>query len=178
MTSDDERADWLAFYSATAADLAENRAGRLTAQQRALAAGATKSDAVEMVGLALVLTAVMGGVFWMYATSRHFDASDGLDGTELGLSALMLALPAAALAWAAYTVWIHLRHAGAARVERVAGPVIKQTQRHRQLVLHTLVVGEVSLDVAPRVFDRVKHGASYAIYFVPGSRVVVMLEPL
>jgi hypothetical protein len=179
VSDDDERAGWLALFGQTERDLEENRRGRLSPRQRHLASSATRDDAIFMVGLAVVLSAVMIGVLWMLVSNgRVLVWDDGVSFAEIVIVAFTVGLPLVSLGWAGWTVHIHLASRGEARVEVREGALDKRVLRHGRAEVCSITIAGESLDVAPLVFDRLMAGARYRVFFVPGSRVVVMVEPL
>lgn len=170
--------DFLALFGLTASDLEENRRGRLSATQARLARAATREDAIWMGGFAIGAWVVMGGVLWIFQTSPHaFRWGSALSPSELGILALILALPVAATIWAVWTLVVHVRSRAAARVEVREGIVRRSVLRHRQAAVHTIAIDGESLDVSPRAFECIDDGARYRVYYVARSRVVVMIEP-
>lgn len=169
---------WLAAHGMSATTLAENRAGRLTAEQRAAIAQSARESAR---GRVIALIAAVGALAWL--ALRIVDAIDRrgpLPSSWLGPTAL---LALAAIAAAAVAVQQHraAARAGDVHVEHRAGPLRKRCEvgGHRTIVFHTFIeVGGLDVEIPHELYAALVPGLSHRIFVAAGRCLSIELaEP-
>jgi hypothetical protein len=160
---------WLGAFQASLSDLDANRAGTLSPLQVQRVRDATRTDAVFMSGFALVASAVMLFVLWLVWSSGK--------PVPWALYALILALPVSASLWAARTIYIHRRYGDVTRVRVLEGITTRHVLSYKGTSIYSLTVDGHKLDITEAIYAHIVDGAAHRIYYVPGSRIVVMIEP-
>lgn len=170
---------WLALFELTHADLESNRRGVLSERQQRTARAATGADARSMLGISMGAWAMFGGIVWILQTSPHaIRLGEPLESAHYAMIGTGIALPLAATLWTLYAAAVHFGSRADTTVRSTEGPVQKRALRHRHTEVLSISIGAESLDVSARVFERLAEGARYRVFFVPTSRLVVMIEPL
>lgn len=166
----------LAVFETTSDEVDALRRGELPPKYRSRVSEATRSDAAWMTGLAVVLCAVLWPILgYLIVDGRIFD-----DGNVIAIGAIFLVagvLPAAAVAWSAWTWIVHGKTP--AKTQVVEGVIWLEAHRQRgMVVLRELHVDGRAFALSEQAFHVLRPRARYRVFFVPVADVVVAIEPL
>lgn len=161
----------------TPSDLNANRAGRLSASQRA---SLLRSDIVRLGGVALCLLAAVGSVGLAFAIGT----GDPLFATLLSLAAVLI-FAAGALAVSSFALWRDLTAGAVSRLEGQVEPTVRQFEATKSTPLRPAstyegyfwVVGDQRFAVSGTAFGALTP-ARHCLYFLPRTRRVVAAEPM
>lgn len=176
----DHRAELLAAFDATEADVAVNRRGEVTDRQRLLIRRGVDEDATSMFVIALVLAVVMYGIGGFLVVDgrvlRVEDASDvaGL----LGIAFCTFVLPTAGIVWAGYTAWIASLARGKLTVKALEGLVETRRIAYQHTEVFDVRVAGQTFHLTQRGFAAVVSGARYRVHVIEPIRAVIVIEPL
>lgn len=169
-----------AVFDISEEDVATLRAGTLPPAQAQRVKAATRKDAVSMTVIAGLLTVVLVPILVLLVhDGRVFrDVEGSSDKVAVGVIVLLTAgLPVSSIAWSVRTWIAHARTV--LRTESVEGLTRLIEHRHRGLVvLRELETGGKRLGISDRVHSALRDGEGYRVFYVPGSDVVVWIEPL
>ncbi|MBN8609501.1 MAG: hypothetical protein J0L92_02895 [Deltaproteobacteria bacterium] len=176
----DHRAELLAAFDATEADLAVNRRGELTDRQRQLVRRAVDEDATSMFVIALVLAVVMYGIGgFLVVDGRVFRVEDGSDvAGVIGIAFGTFVLPTAGIVWAGYTAWIASKARGKLTVKVYEGAVETRSIAYKQSEVFDLRVAGKTFQLTPRAFAVIVSGAHYRVHMIDEIAAVIAVEPL
>lgn len=175
----DHRAELLAAFDATEADLAVNRRGEVTDRQRQLVRRAVDEDATFMFVLALVLAVAMYGIGgYLVVDGRIFRIEDASDAAGVvGIALATFVLPTVGIVWAGYTAWIASKARGKLTVRALEGTVETRGIAYRGTEIFELRVEEQTFDLTPRAFAAVISGGRYRVHVIPQIGAVLAIEP-